>query len=72
MQTTPYDIYAMQSQLQNRESGVGNEHFTFEMETDEPNPLAITAKELGGERVRFFDFQLERGSIPTPSYQPRN
>ena len=45
VQTTRDDIYAMQSQLWDRQSGVGIEPLTFELETEEPNPLAITAKE---------------------------
>ena len=48
MQTTRDDIYAMQSQLQDRQSGVGIEPLTFELETEKPNPLAITDKELDG------------------------
>ena len=49
VQTTRDDVYAMQSQLRDRQSRVGIEPLAFELETEEPiNPLAITAKELGG------------------------
>ena len=48
VQTTRDNIYATQSQLRDRQSGVGIEPLTFELETEEPNPLAITTKELGG------------------------
>ena len=37
----------MQSQLQVGQSGVGIEPLTFQLEIEEPNPLAITTKELG-------------------------
>ena len=33
------DIYAMQSQLRDRQSAVGIEHLTFELETEESKPL---------------------------------
>ena len=46
MQTTRDDVYAMQSQLGDRQSGVGIEPLIFELETEEANPLAIMAKEL--------------------------
>ena len=36
VQTTRDDIYAMQSQLWDRQSGVGIEPLTFELETEEP------------------------------------
>ena len=42
------DIYAMQSQLRDRQSGIGVEPLTFELGTEEPNPLAITAKQFCG------------------------
>ena len=43
VQTTRDDIYAMQSQLWDRQSEVGIEPLTFELDVEEPNPLAITA-----------------------------
>ena len=43
VQTTWDDIYAI---LRDRQSGGGVEPLTFELETEEPNPLAITAKEV--------------------------
>ena len=42
VQTTRYDIHSMESQLWDRQSGVGIEPFTFELETGEPNPLACS------------------------------
>ena len=36
--------YAMQSQLRDRQSGVGIEPHTIELEIEKPNPLVITAK----------------------------
>ena len=43
MQTTRDDFNATQSQLWDQQSGVGIEPLIFELETEEPNPLAITA-----------------------------
>ena len=51
IKTTRDDIYEMQSQLRDRQSGVGIGPLTFELETEKPNPLAITARKTGLHRT---------------------